>query len=60
MDIFLQRRFWIAVVPVAIMVANALGVPITEELLASTGDKVVTGAMGLVALWSYFQPKPPA
>jgi hypothetical protein len=57
MDIFKQRRFWVAALPVVVLTANAFGVPLTEGMLADTGDKLVTAAMGVLSLWSYFQPK---
>lgn len=60
MDILKQRRFWVALMPVLVMVGNAAGVEITEDVLAQTGDKVVAAGMALLSLWSYFQPKPPA
>ncbi|HLE80909.1 MAG TPA: hypothetical protein VJA25_06425 [Dehalococcoidia bacterium] len=60
MDIFTQRRFWIALIPAAVLVGNAFGVPLTEDALTSVTDKVIVGVMGLLSLWSYFQPKRPA
>lgn len=60
MDIFKQRRFWVALLPVAVMTANAFGVPLTEEVLSSVGDKVLAAVMAGLSLWSYFAPKPPA
>lgn len=54
--LLLQRRFWIAVAPAAIIVANAMGVPITAELLQGTADKVLTGAMAVASLFSLFVP----
>lgn len=59
MDIFKQRRFWVALLPAAVMAANAFGVPVTEDVLTGTGDQVLAGVMSLLALWSYFAPKPP-
>ena len=59
MDIFKQRRFWVAVIPVGVMVANAFGVPITEGALSEVADKAVVGVMAVLSLWSYFAPKPP-
>ena len=58
MDIFKQRRFWVAALPVAVLTANAFGVPLTEGMLVDTGDKLLTAVMGILSLWSYFQPKP--
>lgn len=60
MDLLTQRRLWIAALPCLVIIANAAGVPITEEILADVGDKVLAGAMGVLSLWSYFAPKPPA
>jgi uncharacterized membrane protein len=58
MDLMTQRRLWVAILPAAVIIANAFGVPLTEGMLADTGDKLVTAAMSFLALWSYFQPKP--
>ena len=33
MDIFSQRRFWVAALPVIVLVANSFGVPLTEDVL---------------------------
>jgi hypothetical protein len=60
MDIFLQRRFWAAIIPPAVLVAGAFGIPITEELLTGTLEKLVALAPSVLALWSLLQPKPPA
>lgn len=60
MDIFKQRRFWVALLPVAVMTLGAFGVPVTEEMLSGTADKVLVGVTSLLSLWSYFAPKPPA
>lgn len=59
MDLATQRRIWIAIIPAAVIAANALGVPLTEDMLTTVGDKVVVAVMGLLSLWSYFQPKRP-
>lgn len=60
MDIFKQRRFWAALIPAAVIVSGAFGVPITEDMLNTTADKVVVAVSGLLSLWSYFAPKPAA
>jgi uncharacterized membrane protein len=57
MEIFQQRRFWVAVIPAAVLAANAFGVPLTAETLNSTGDLVVTAAMSALSLLSLFKPK---
>lgn len=57
MGIFKERRFWAALIPVVVMVAGAAGVPVTDEVLADTGDKVVAGSSAVLALWSLFFPK---
>lgn len=59
MDIFFQRRFWIAALPAIVMVGQALGVPLTEDALTTVGDKVLAAAQGVLALWSLFAPKAP-
>lgn len=56
-ELLKQRRIWVAGIPIAVMVSNALGIPITEDLLTNTGDKAVTGIMAVLALLSYFKPK---
>jgi hypothetical protein len=56
-DLFKQRRFWAAVVPVVTMVAGAFGVPIADEVLTGTGDKVIVAFTSLLAAWSLFFPK---
>ena len=60
MDIFMQRRFWVAALPAITIALSAFGVPVTEDMLTATADKVLVAVMGLVSLWSYFAPKPPA
>jgi hypothetical protein len=57
MSVFTERRFWAALLPVLVIVSGALGVPVTEDVLAQTGDKVVAGTSALLALWSLFFPK---
>lgn len=52
-----ERRLWIAALPVVVMVANALGVPLTAEMLTDTGDKVLAAVASVLALWSWFKPK---
>ena len=52
-----ERRLWIVALPVVVMVANAAGVPLTEEMLTDTGDKVLAAVASLLALWSWFRPK---
>lgn len=59
MDIFKQRRFWVAVLPVVVLVANGFGIPLTEGTLSDVGDKLLTGVMSMLSLWSLFQPKKP-
>jgi len=56
-DIFKQRRFWVAALPVVVLVANAFGVPLTEDVLTSVGDKVLVSVTSLLSLWSLFAPK---
>lgn len=58
MGIFKERRFWAALIPVVVMVAGAAGVPVAEDALAETGDKVVAASSAVLALWSLFFPKP--
>lgn len=58
MDIFKQRRFWAALIPAAVMVSGAFGVPLTEDILNSTADQVVAGVSAVLSLWSLFAPKP--
>lgn len=52
-----ERRLWIAALPVVVMFANAAGVPLTEEMLTDTGDKVLAAVASVLALWSWFAPK---
>lgn len=56
-ELLKQRRIWVAGIPIAVMISNALGIPLTEDLLTTTGDQVMTGVMALLALISYFKPK---
>lgn len=56
-ELLKQRRIWVASIPIAVMISNALGIPLTEDLLTTTGDQVMTGVMALLALISYFKPK---
>ena len=57
MNIFLQRRFWVAAIPAIVIAANALGFPITEDLLTSTGDQVIVSVTAVLGLLSYLFPK---
>lgn len=56
-DVFLNRRGWVAIVPTVVIVANFFGVPLTEDILTTTGDKVVVGIMSALSLLSLFRPK---
>jgi len=57
MDIFMQRRFWIAALPAIVMVGQAFGIPLTDDVLTTVGDKVLAAVQGVLALWSLFAPK---
>lgn len=56
-EILSQRRIWVGLIPLAIAAGKLAGVELTDDLLVDTGDKVVTGSMALLALWSYVKPK---
>lgn len=56
-ELLKQRRIWVAIIPVVVMVANALGVEITEALLTDTADKILAAVMSGLSIWSYFRPK---
>lgn len=58
MNLLLQRRIWAALIPPAVIIAGYFGVPITDEILTDTLDKVVALAPSGLALWSYVRPKP--
>ena len=53
-----ERRLWIAFMPVVVIVCNAFGIQLTQEVLETTGDKLVAAVTSLLALWSWFAPKP--
>lgn len=56
-ELLKQRRIWVALIPATVMVANALGVQITDTMLTDTADKVLVAVTSLLALWSYFHPR---
>jgi uncharacterized membrane protein len=56
-ELLKQRRIWVALIPVAVMVSNALGFAITEGVLTDTVDKVLAAVMAFLAVWSYYRPK---
>lgn len=60
MDFLYHRRLWAALIPVVVIVSGTAGLPLTEDLLADFGDKVVALASSALAIWSLFKPKPAA
>lgn len=56
-ELLVQRRIWVALIPAAVIVSNTLGIPLTEDILQTTGDKIVTAVMAALSLASYFKPK---
>ena len=56
-ELLKQRRIWVALIPVVVMVSNALGVGVTEGMLTDTLDKVLAAVMSGLAIWSYARPK---
>lgn len=56
-ELLKQRRLWVAALPVVVMIANAVGVQVTESMLTDTADKVLAGVMAALALWSFVHPK---
>lgn len=58
-----QRRLWAFVVSIVAFTVNALNsnynvdVPVLTDLLTSIGGALAMLIPGLLALWSYIQPK---
>lgn len=59
-DLFINRRGWVALLPGLVVVSQLFGVEITEDVLESTGDKVLAAATAVLALWSLYFPRPQA
>lgn len=56
-DLFVNRRGWVALVPGIAVVSKLFGVEVSEDLLTSTGDQVLAAVMAILALWSLYRPK---
>ena len=57
-DFIKHRRLWAALIPVLVIGGSYAGIPLTEDVLADFGDKVVALASSVLALWSLARPKP--
>lgn len=57
MDVFVNRRGWVAMLPAIVMVSGLFGIEVTEEMLATVGDKILAAVMSGLALWSLYRPR---
>lgn len=56
-DLFINRRGWVAIIPAAVIVSQLFGVEVSADLLESTGDKIVAAIMGVLSLASLYWPR---
>lgn len=56
-ELVVNRRGWVALLPAIVLVSQLLGVEVTQETLESAGDKVIAAVMSGLALWSLYRPK---
>ena len=55
-ELFINRRGWVALLPAIVMASGLAGIPVTEEMLTTLGDQVLAAVMSGLALWSLYRP----
>lgn len=56
-DLFVNRRGWVALLPAIVLFSQLIGVPVTQDMLETFGDKVLAAVMAALALLSLYRPK---
>lgn len=56
-ELLVNRRGWVALVPGIALVSRLFGVEVAEDVLESTGDQILAAVMSGLALWSLYRPQ---